>query len=354
MSAYPYATPLLLAMLLLPASAWARWYFVAPQGSDANTGHTVNTPFEHVQKALEYAMPGDTVVLLPGRYLQDIRTRRGGDSRAPIQIRGSIDAVVLGAGGARIIEINHSHIELIGFSVDGGGQTGGAIRDKLIYVEGDPTEGITGVRLLGLKLANAGGECIRMKSMAHDNEIAYNQISRCGIDDFERKGKGKNGEAVYLGTAPEQWDHAGMDASNGNHVHHNHISSHGSECVDIKEGARLNLIEHNLCSDQKDPDSAGISIRGNDNIVRFNAVGPSIGAGIRIGGDRDTDGRGNSIYGNQLHHNRAGSVKLMNLGQHMVCENELRQPKDFPAVRTIDKSLVDVTTDCPSGLEGVR
>jgi hypothetical protein len=59
------------------------------------------------------------VALAPGRYLQDVRSVRPGKHGQPIVMRGPREAVVSGAGAPRMVEINHDHIELHGFTLDG-------------------------------------------------------------------------------------------------------------------------------------------------------------------------------------------------------------------------------------------
>ena len=85
-------------------------------------------------------------------------------------------------------------------------------------------QGASQVRLLGSRLHDAGGECVRLKGSAQANEVAGNVIARCGRARFNLAKGTKNGEAVYIGTAPEQ---AGgrPDRSDGNRVHHNRIAA---------------------------------------------------------------------------------------------------------------------------------
>lgn len=66
-----------------------------------------------------------------------------------------------------------------------------------------------------------------------------------------------------------------------------------------QEGSRYNLIEHNVCEEQKDDDSGCMGLRGDDNTVRWNDISDCEGAGVRIGGDDDY-GEGNNIYGNTI------------------------------------------------------
>ena len=47
------------------------------------------------------------------------------------------------------------------------------------------------------------------------------------------------------------------------------MKTNGNECVDIKEGASGNLIEHNECSNQLDDQSGCYDSRGDDNTFRF-------------------------------------------------------------------------------------
>lgn len=312
----------------LSAQPQQRAYYVAPSGDNDNRG-TLESPFETIQHALDVAEPGDTIHLAAGDYFEDPRTRRSGTADRPIIITGSRDAVVKGSGDEdRVFQINHGYITLNGFSIDG--YVRGKYRDKLIYVlntrERTP---LKGVRILHMRLANAGGECLRLRYYIQEAEIAYNTISSCGQDDFPGgvwRGKGKNGEGIYIGTAPEQQDDGknpddSPDLSRNNHIHHNAINTQGNECIDIKEHASNMLVEYNRCTGQKDTESGGLSARGNSNLLRYNLVDSNIGAGIRFGGDDDEDGINNRAYGNTITNNGYGSFKIERRQQGGVCGN---------------------------------
>ncbi len=72
----------------------AQTYYVAPTGSDTNSG-TAAKPFRQIRKALTLVAPGDTVLVSDGSYLGfDVDTILG-TSNAPITIQGmSTNAVV--------------------------------------------------------------------------------------------------------------------------------------------------------------------------------------------------------------------------------------------------------------------
>jgi hypothetical protein len=324
-----------LALLASVGTARAVDLHVAPGGSDEAAG-TRGAPFATINRALAAAMPGDRVLLAPGRYRQDVKSARDGRPDRPITIAGPADAVVQGAGGDRVVEINHDFHVLSGFAVDGkldGRKTKKSYRDKLVYVIGRaPGRGVTGLRVIGLTVRNAGGECIRLRYLTTRSEISGSQIGPCGAYDYILKEGGKNGEGIYIGTAPEQRGKWGapderVDRSDGNWIHHNAFDTRGNECVDIKEGASGNLVEHNACTGQRDKESAGLNARGDRNVFRHNSVVGSRGAGIRFGGDRDGQGIDNEAYGNTLVDNAAGGIALQAGPQGRICENVIEGSK---------------------------
>ena len=311
----------------------ARTYFVGPKGKDSNNGSSKINAFASVQKALEVAQPGDTITLDSGEYRQDFKTVRDGTSDRPITIIGPQNARIKGSGdNSHVVEINHSFIHLIGFTIDGfggGEQVLESYRDKLLYIHGiKARHAIEGIHVYKMTIKNAGGECVRLRYLINQSEIAYNTITNCGIHDFQFADGGKNGEGIYIGTAPEQRNDgknptSDPDQSNNNWIHHNTINTQGNECVDIKEGSSFNTVEYNSCTGQKDPNSAGLDSRGNTNTFRFNESFNTIGAGVRLGGDAQTDGINNEVYGNILRNNRGGGIKLERMPQTRLCDNTI-------------------------------
>lgn len=100
------------------------------------------------------------------------------------------------------------------------------------------------------------------------------------------------------------------------------MRSYGNECVDVKEGSAKNLIEHNVCEQQKDPNSGGFGLRGSDNTVRWNEIAECEGAGVRVGGENGF-GQANNIYGNIIKNTKAGAFSVMSPNQGTVCENKI-------------------------------
>gem|GEM_PF-428523 len=315
-----------------------RQYYVAPTGDDQNSGESPLTALATLQRALDLVQPGDTVHLQPGDYFENVVSQIDGRADAPITIMGPADAVLHGNGDASAaFYLTHDYYTLTGFTMDGlygdPSQQDG-YTDKLLYVQGQHHQrGVTGLQVLQMTFQHAGGECVRLRYFAQGNEIAYSTFLACGVLDYEFADGGKNGEAIYIGTSSTQWDDgknptANPDLSRDNWIHHNVMNTQGNECVEVKEGGSHNLIEHNTCTGQLDPDSAGIGARGSGNIIRYNRIYGNVGAGVRLGGhevDGIQYGIENQVYGNYILRNVAGGINIAVAPQAKICNNVLTQ-----------------------------
>jgi len=309
-----------------------RNYHVSASGNDDADGSSPGTPWRSIQKALDEAAPGSVVELAAGEYLQDVRTRRDGLVDAPITVKGPREAVVRGGGGGHVVEVNHDFHVLTGFTIDGlvgRPDERSGYRSKLLWVQRtQPGAGVTGLRVHGMVIRNALGECVRLRYSAVANEIAHSIIANCGREDYAFGGDSKNGEGVYIGTAPEQRANgvnptSETDRSNRNRIHDNVIETNGNECIDVKEGSSENVLEENSCTGQRDADSGGIGVRGNGNVLRRNVIFGNVGPGIRLGGDGADDGTHNDVYDNTIRDNRGGGVKFVRAPQGRICGNSM-------------------------------
>jgi hypothetical protein len=264
---------------------------------------------------VDAARPGDTVRVGPGVYPGGFATVRSGTAARPIRISGSGARVVAGDHAARLIEIGHDHVDVTGFEVVGG-------------TAGIRLYGASYVRILHNVVRDALGECIRVKNQSRHNEIAFNTVRDCGRRNFDLAADRKNGEGVYVGTAPEQLDElpgGGPDRSDDNWIHDNTIDT-PAECVDVKEFSSRALVEHNTCTGGQDPDGAGLSGRGDHVTFRSNTVVGGRGAGVRLGGDDQSHGVHNVVVDNTLESPRGYGVKIMREPQDAICGNGLSTP----------------------------
>lgn len=289
-------------------------------------------PFGTVQQGVDAAAPGDTVVVGPGTYRGLVRSVRSGTPEEPITLRGD-RAVLTGPRDARLVELTHDDLVVEGFEITGG--------NKLVWLVGTQR-----VRLLRNWLHDAGGECVRLRYRANDNEIGGNRIEGCGRVGFDLAADTKNGEGIYLGTAPEQLDRNDTDepdTSRGNRIHDNVIDV-PAECVDVKEDARDNVIERNRCTGGRDPEGAGFSSRGIRTVIRDNESHGHAGSGIRLGGDEDDDGVDSVVQDNLVHDNGEFGVEVNAEPQASVCGNVGSDNRDG-ATNTDE---LDVATACLS------
>jgi hypothetical protein len=348
-----------LAAETTPAPALFRKFYVAPAGSDAADGRSLDQPFQTIQMALNQVGPGDTIYLAAGEYHEQLRTVTDGTAAAPITITGPPDAVVRGGGTINtILQIAHDYYSFVGFTIDGLNGDPAQISsysDKLFYTIGRaPQRGVTGLHVHQMTFQNAGGECLRLRYFAQHNEIDHSTFAHCGIFDFKFNQGGKNGEAIYIGTSSNQWADgknptADPDASDHNWIHHNTMNTGGNECVDIKEGAASNLVEENDCTGQRDPNSGGFDSRGDANIIRNNRSYNNQGAGVRVGGHAVTGvqyGKANEIYGNLLYANAGGAVSVLVDGQKKICGNDLSKNQGRATAGDYGNRY-DPSTPCP-------
>ncbi|MGH8903927.1 MAG: hypothetical protein ACRDYA_20180 [Egibacteraceae bacterium] len=272
-------------------------------------------PFGEIQQALLVAQPNDTVAVAAGTYTGPLRSVRSGQSDAPIMIAGERGAVIKGSKDVtNLVELTHDHLVVRGFEL--------TKADKLIVLIG-----AADVRIVDNDLHDAGGECVRLRYHSSGNEIAGNRITRCGRTGFDLSDDSKNGEGIYIGTAPEQLDEKNPtdepDGSNRNWVHDNDIAV-PAECVDIKEDSVGNVVERNRCTAGEDPDGAGFSSRGIATVFLDNSSSGHVGDGIRVGGDKRDDGVRTVVRGNRLIGNEGYGLSVQRLPQGEICGNLLR------------------------------
>ena len=281
----------------------------AAAGGDGSGGR----PFASLAEGVGAAMPGDTVAVGPGTYPGPIVTVRAGRPGAPIRLVGAgPSSRIVGSGSGRLVQVLHSYVSLTSFDISGA--------DILVWVHH-----ATGVKIAGNVLHDAGGECVRLKYFSHHNEVSGNRIGPCGLEGFDLDDDHKNGEGVYVGTAPEQLDRNPTDdpdRSDANRIHDNVVSV-PAECVDVKEAATANEVTGNRCTGSRDPEGGGFSSRGQGTVFRGNTSTGHAGAGIRLGGDTGDDGVDSSVVGNRLSDNEGYGVKVMREPQAAICGNDV-------------------------------
>jgi hypothetical protein len=343
-----------------PPAPSAPQLHVSPSGRDSNDGSAA-APLATIQAALEKATPGTVVNLAPGVYHEQPVTVRDGAPGAPITIKGPetgtdrsgrYQAVLYGTG--RIFNIDHSHITLDGFTIDGQEQLATvpypadlrtidtfkqSVQDRvedgrLIYIGSDEkSRDLTGITITNMFLNGAGGECVRLRNNAHGNTITDSVIQYCGMygkGDDEDRAEYHNGEGVYIGTSPKSDDQPmhDNDTSSKNVVSRNVIRTFGSECFNIKENAHDNVFEDNACSanaESSEFEGSNVELRGYLNVVRNNQISDSAGYTIKIQSDgKKYDKGGNVVENNRLSGSAGATFKIKSdATQGRFCGNDV-------------------------------
>lgn len=85
-----------------PPTGWLRRgvIHVAPQGFDGFVGHSRRFAVRTIQRAADLAEPGETILIWPGIYREDVFLRRGGRPGRPLVIRAALPGQAVISGGA--------------------------------------------------------------------------------------------------------------------------------------------------------------------------------------------------------------------------------------------------------------
>jgi hypothetical protein len=104
----------------LASNAAPRSYYVAPDGSDANTGQSRSSAWRTIQHAAGRVNAGDTVLVASNNYMETVRVRASGESNAPITFKAMPGERVTMDGfqralGCSFIITAKSHLNFDGF-----------------------------------------------------------------------------------------------------------------------------------------------------------------------------------------------------------------------------------------------
>ena len=249
---------------------------VALAGDDRNDG-SAGRPFKTLAQAMKAAGTGDTVRLAPGAYAGGVTTRVPG-----VTIEGPADAVVRGPARDRGIEVRHDQTVLRGFTVEG--------VDIGVWLEG-----VSRCVVDGLLVRNVDGEGLRIKNQSCDNVVRNCRFERMGRTGFDAAAGRKNGEGVYVGTAPEQRKKNGApdrpDRCLRNLIEDCTFVTEAAEAVDLKEDSEENIVRRCRGADSRDPDGPVFGSRGDRNRFEACLATGGTGHGFRFGGDTVPQGK---------------------------------------------------------------
>jgi hypothetical protein len=307
---------------------------IAPEGSPLNSG-SEDDPLGSIDRATDFADPGDTVYVHPGTYIESVQIHNGGTADEPITLTGPPEAILKPPDGSdsACVEINSSYIHLTGLTINGLHNPDEPRNpesyhpDKLISINSEadgPDAYLEGLVVSPHRIGNAGQSLINSVQFKDSEVGGFEVIGPAGTKWIFDDDEGHNGEIVYLGTAPDNRLDRGYetyDRTRNIRVHHidNTAGYPHSELVDCKAGVENITIEY--CTDgggvQSNDSyySRAISMDAHNCTIRWNIINGPDGDCVRIGpqgylsdinwvdSEPQTQferklGTGHSIYGN--------------------------------------------------------
>ena len=121
------------------ATAYGLTYYVAPGGHDGNAG-TESSPWASIQRAANVMVPGDTVLILPGLYVESVNITRSGTADAYITYQGMPGTVMESPNPSQSLEgldiaPGVAYIRLHGFELRGGFHETIYVREGAHHIE---------------------------------------------------------------------------------------------------------------------------------------------------------------------------------------------------------------------------
>jgi len=290
---------------MLPGSAHCTQpsaVYVGLDGNDGNDGSSAHTPLRTIAAAMALARPGTSILIGPGRYHEQVVTRRGGEAEAPITITAyagpvTIDGSSLGWAPAGeqnrgLVELRHPHVRIVGLEI-------AHSKDVGIVLDADDLT-VENCRLSDMRLHGISTDTARQTAgggaMIHRIVITGNLVERAALSG--------NSQAISLiadgftvrGNTVRNSPREGIDiwlgARNGD-VTGNRVYANGAAGIYV-DGAAEVRIEGNLVHDNR----SGIGISSEnpayatyDIWVFNNVIDHNRDSGVFLWDDRKNPGR---------------------------------------------------------------
>jgi hypothetical protein len=326
----------------------------APQPvSNSGPPRTVNvSTAAQLKSALAGARPGDVIHLADGTYKGAFYALASGTQLAPITLTGSRNAVLTNSGGACDPNVPKSTVsycgygfhlntaswwKLVGFTVSTSAK--GIVLDAAQHTVID-----------GVQVMNSNLEGIHLRTSSADNVVQHASIHDTGKTDPGY------GEAIYFGSAIDNWDKygtsggTGPDRSDRNQALSNSVGPNvGGEHVDIKEGTVNGLLSGNTftggLSGQHFADS-WVDVKGSGYTVTGN-TGAYSGTGVLADGyqvhqQRTGDGCGNVFRSNKSDLGGVGNYAI-NVTDQSGCSTRPNVVYSSNTVTNAKKGLTNIT-----------
>ena len=301
---------LLITLASVSVGASAKDIYVSPTGNDQNTGNSSSTPLATIAAASKRVAPGDTVYLMPGQYQEAIVAVTSGTVGQPITYKSSGPTpAILSHVRVGILVVSQAYLVFDGINVNGGAQAPNASVNSFVQISNSNhitvkngsfqyANGWSGFEIAG-KYSPTGGYDETASGITSYITIQNNKIDNVGDPT---KLPGGNSINIMTGTVQHVLIQ-GNTLTHGAHdllelftdygvVQDNVFNNDYRDLLGGNRGYRSmevqgtfnvvqrNVMEHALIGSEAHAGPLA-SIRGNQNIVRQNALYDGIKEGIQ-------------------------------------------------------------------------
>lgn len=153
--------------------------YVSPSGSDANPGSR-SLPFLTIQRAARAVLPGTTVYVAPGLYMENISTAGKGSKHARIRYVSETKwgAKIIGDGTEAVWTNHGNYTDISGFDVSGSGRLGILNRGSHTRISGNHVHDLA---ISGGCTGEGGAGIMNGNYRATDGDIIGNVVHDIGV-----------------------------------------------------------------------------------------------------------------------------------------------------------------------------
>ncbi len=250
--------------------------YVSANGDDANDGRSRDRPLRTISKAVELVVPGETVLVLPGTYNEQVEVASKGDASDPIIIKGLGGTPVLdGQGqlqyGFHVVDsegLVFENMELRGYSNEGIG----------FFTSSDVTARALVVHDNGFDNTNPDAD-------REGFGINVDDCQRVVVEDNEVYANGPGAELRandVLGTGIDTW------GSQDVIIRRNNVHDNIGGGIRVEDSTAVRVSDNTVSSNDADASKwewwdAGLWIDGGSDVVAAdNRFESNLGPGIQV------------------------------------------------------------------------
>lgn len=367
-------------------------YYVATDGSDTNTGTTLQAPLRSLQRAMDLVGPGDTVLMRGGTYREHVTFRTNGTPSQPITIQAVSNEIPVLKGSAPVTgwTLHTGRIWQV---------SGWTNWSQQVFVDDMPLQMIGRTRITYYQPVGLDANDLYPGSFYVDTNTATllvwladggaptGRLVEAGVGDYKavlRVGHHYRVEGLHIRHANVIVDWPAVILSQGSHMRNCHITHNDvagvmvsdnailEQCVIANNGVvgvqslytnitiRGNLIySNNVRGFDFDNFAGGIKLYATGTArVESNQVFNNFCNGIWVDFCRDDSLKrihANHVYGNRSHPRSPGGIIAgidVEISRHVRVDNNLVSGNTVVGIRVAESDSCEVLNNTITGTEG--